>query len=151
LTLPAHPAYAERMPIELIPLATATITLTEPIMLPRTPAGTRIIIEMRESQWEGERFRARQRGPAADWLTIGPDGTGTVDVRVTLETDDGATVFVRYTGRLDTSKGIGAAPSYVAPVFETGSDRYAWLNKIQAIAKGAVEPSRVVYEVYEVR
>ena len=61
------------MAIELIPLATATITLAEPIMLPRTPAGTRIIIEMRDACWEGERFRARQRGPAADWLTSAAD------------------------------------------------------------------------------
>lgn len=139
------------MAIELIPLATATVTLGEPVMLPRTPAGTRIIIAMEDAVWDGPRFRARQCGPAADWLTIGPDGTGTVDVRTTLATDDGAVVFVRYAGRLDTSKGIGAAPSYVTPVFETGSERWAWLNKIQAVAKGAVEPGRVVYEVYELR
>lgn len=33
--------------IELIPLATATVTLAEPIPLPDTPAGTRVIAEVR--------------------------------------------------------------------------------------------------------
>jgi hypothetical protein len=37
-------------------------------------------------------------------------------------------------------------------LFETGDARYAWLNKIQAVAKGTVDQSMVLtYEVYEMR
>ncbi len=43
-------------------------------------------------------------------------------------------------GRRDFSQGMDA-PIYTAPKFETGDDRYAWLNKIQAVAKGIVDGS----------
>src|SRR5438477_716645 len=57
------------MAIELVPLATATATLAPPIMLPNTPAGTRVIFEILDYRWEGSRFTARQKGSAAaDWL-----------------------------------------------------------------------------------
>ena len=69
------------MAIELVPLATATATLAAPLMLPNTPVGTRVIFEIVEFCWEGPRFTARQKGAAAaDWLAVGPEGTGTLDV-----------------------------------------------------------------------
>jgi hypothetical protein len=56
-------------------------------------------------------------------------------------------------GRLDLSQGQGASPVYSAPLFETGDERYAWINKIQAVAKGelSVDGKRRVYEICEVR
>jgi hypothetical protein len=140
------------MAIELVPLARVVLTLAEPIMIPNTPSGTRVIFEILESCWEGERFRAHQKGAvAADWLTVGPDGTGTLDVRMTLETHDGALVFVRYGGRVDSTRGLGGGPVYSAPQFETGDERYCWLNRVQAIAKGELRGNLVNYEVFEVR
>ena len=58
-----------------------------------------------------------------------------------------------YRGRLDLSAGPGAAPSYAAPLFDTGDERYAWINGIQAVAKGALSDggTTLVYEIYEVR
>src|SRR6266478_1062148 len=47
------------MAIELVPLATATAVLAPPIMLPNTPAGTRVIFEITDYRWEGARFTAR--------------------------------------------------------------------------------------------
>jgi hypothetical protein len=72
-------------------------------------------------------------------------------VRITLLTDDGALVYVRYDGRADLSGGAGSAPIYVAPRFETGDERYAWLNRLQAVGKGAVEGSLIRYAWFEVR
>ena len=138
--------------IELVPLARASATLSPPIVLPNTPSGMRVIFEMTDYCFEGERFTARQKGvAAADWLVVGPDGTGTLDVRVTLETRDGAVVLLRYGGRVDASRGLGGAAIYATPQFETGDDRYAWLNRIQAIAKGTLDGNALVYEVYELR
>ena len=138
-------------PLELVPLCSAVIEVGEAIVLENTPTGTLMVGEIRDSRWEGERFRARQRGrAAADWLSVAPDGTATVDVRLTLETHDGALVFVEYTGRshLDT----GAA--YAAPQFRTGDPRYAWLNRIQAVAKGVWDGDAMVMSypvIYEMR
>jgi len=140
------------MAIELVPLANATATLAAPIMLPNTPAGTRVIFEITDYRFEGTRFTARQRGAAAaDWLIVGPEGTATLDVRVTLETRDGAVVFLHYGGRVDASRGLGGAPIYAALRFDTGDERYAWLNRVQAIAKGMLSGNELAYEVYEIR
>lgn len=77
---------------------------------------------------------------AADWLLTGPEGTGSLDVPVTLRTDDGGIIFVQYYGRSDVSRGLELpATIYVAPRFETGDERYVWLNRIQALGKGSVQ------------
>lgn len=141
------------MSIELVPLCTATITLTAPFLIPATPTGTRVIAEVEDFVTEG-RLRSKLKGrAAADWMTVSPTMVGTIDVRTLLETDDGAQVFVWYHGRLDLSGGPGAAPVYSAPLFETDDERYAWLNTVQAVAKGqlASDGSEIVYEMYEVR
>jgi hypothetical protein len=138
--------------VELVPLCTVTITLKDPMMLPNTPSGTRSIIEVAASKLEGERLSAVMKGAAsADWATIGPDMTCTLDVRSTFETDDGALVYVQYRGRLDLTKPLGEAPIFAAPLFETGDERYAWLNRIQAVAKGKLDGETLTYEMYEVR
>jgi hypothetical protein len=92
---------------------------------------------------------------AADWILIGPEGTATLDVRATLRTDDGAIIFMQYNGKVaaDLSQGVQLpATVYVAPRFEACDERYAWLNRIQAIGKGTVhEDLSLDYEWYEVR
>ncbi len=131
---------------------TATINLREPIMLPNTPSGTRLIIEVASATFEGDRIRGKQKGvAAADWLTVGPEGTGTLDVRATLETDDGPLIYSCYRGRLDVSQPVGSAPIYAAPLYETGDERYAWINKIQAVGKGTTDGQLLEYEIYELR
>ena len=140
------------MAIELVPLCTASITLQDPMVLPNTPSGMRTIIEVETAKLEGERLSGTMKGAAgADWATIGPDMTCTLDVRMTFETHDGALLFVTYSGRTDLSKGPGNSPVYGAPLFETGDGRYAWLNRIQAVAKGSLDGATLTYEVAEVR
>ena len=139
------------MTIDLIPLATVTIGLDPPLVVDGAPNGSRYIAEVSHVALTGDRVNATLKGrAAADWLTLGADGTGTIDVRMLLETDDGALVFVQYHGRIDLSPG-GDAVAFAAPRFETGDERYAWLNKIQAVGKGAFDGSGLVYEWYEVR
>ena len=136
--------------LELVPLCTMWADLRYPHTLESTPAGTRQIFEVESGAIEGERLRAKVKGNAnADWLTIGPDGTGTLDVRALAETEDGALIFIQYNGRMNASEPMG--PIYNAPRFETGDERYAWLNRIQAVGKGHMEGMRLVYDVYEVR
>jgi hypothetical protein len=138
------------MTLELVPLCTMVVELADPVVLPATPAGTRIIVDVKSIVVEGERLRATGEGAGADWLTIGPDATGTVDARARLETHDGSVVYVYYQGRKDFSQGMDA-PTYTAPKFEAGDDRYAWLNKIQAVGKGILDGTTLRYELYELR
>lgn len=137
------------MAIELIPLGTADVGIS-PIMLPETPSGTRVVVEITSVDCRGERLRAKLKGvAAADWAVVSPTGIGLMDVRLTLETDDGALIYVSYNGRVDLSGGLDGATAYTAPRFETGDERYAWLNKVQAVAKGVINGGVLRYELYE--
>jgi hypothetical protein len=138
----------EPEPIELVPLGRMTIDLNEPMVLPNTPLGTFVVAELAGARFEGERLKADAKGSAnADWLTIGPDGTASIDVRVLLETDDGALIYLQYQGRLNLADQTVIA----APLFQTGDERYAWLNAVQAVAKGKTDGSELVYDFHEVR
>jgi hypothetical protein len=142
------------MAIELVPLCTVHIQLKPPIDVGAGPCGRRLIFEAATAQITGYRLSGEMVGSAsADWMLIGPEGTGTLDVRFTFHTDDGATIFGQYQGRSDLSQGLNLpATVYVAPRFETCDERYLWLNRIQAIGKGiANEDLTLDYEWYEVR
>ena len=137
--------------LTLVPLATMVAELRPPRVLPNTPAGTRMIYEVVSGSISGERLNAQLVGDsAADWLLVGPDGTGTLDVRSLVETDDGALVFLQYHGRVDLSGGADA-PLFSTPRFETGDERYSWLNKLQAVGKGSLVGTTLTYELYELR
>lgn len=143
------------MALELIPLCTATVTPVVAADLGVTPAGRRLMVTIREVVCIGERIHAHLKAGAiaGDWLIVGLDGTALIDIRLTLETDDGALIYVEYQGRRDFSQvyeGVDA-PVYIAPRFETSDERYSWLNKIQAVGKGLVDGDSRIYEIYEVR
>jgi len=138
----------EPTPIELVPLGRMTLGLTDPIVLSNTPVGTFIVAELVSARFEGERLNGSMKGSAnADWLTISPDGTASLDVRILLETDDGALVYVQYGGRLV----LATQTAFSAPLFLTGDERYTWLNGIQTLAKGQTDGQTLVYDVHEVR
>jgi hypothetical protein len=40
---------------------------------------------------------------------------------------------------------------YATPRFDTGDDRYRWLNRVQAVAKGRFEGTTLAYDVFELR
>ena len=137
--------------LTLVPLATMVAELRPPKVLSRTPAGTRMIYEVAAGHISGDRLNAKLAGSSsADWMLVGPDGTGTLDVRSLVETDDGALLFLQYNGRVDLSDG-GSAPLYATPRFETGDPRYGWLNKLQAVGKGTLTGSTLTYDLYELR
>ncbi len=108
-------------------------------------------------------------GPCGDWLRVMPSGVARLDVRGTLKTDDGELIYIRYNGIIKHSE-----QSYnkfvngelitqddgiyfiTAPTFETTSEKYGWLNGLQAInkmVKVQINPQRsyVRYDVYAVR
>jgi hypothetical protein len=126
--------------ISLIPLFTGAWRLAPYVILPNTPAGTRAVVEMPEGRLEGRGIYAQTKGGAnADWFVIGPDGTGTVDARGTVETEDGAAIYLYSHGRCDISAGFGGGTVLRGCAhFETGSDEYRWLNKVHAVFRGVV-------------
>jgi hypothetical protein len=139
------------MALQLVPLCTVDVTLAEPIIVGDGPSGLRLIIEVERMAVTGDRLRGSMLGrAAADWVTV--VGTvASVDVRAAVETDDGAIVFVQYQGRFDLTNGAGAAPIYVAPLFEAADERYQWLNLVQAAGVGTLNGTDLHYEWFELR
>ena len=106
-----------------------------------------MIGEIISARFEGERLKAALRGrAAADWAFVEPSGRVLVDARLTIGTDDGATILVTYTGRMDAA----TAGVVSAMHFETGDHRYQWLTRVLGVAKGSYAGETLNYEVYEV-
>lgn len=127
-----------------------------------SPAASRAIFALVAGRCEGERLSGTFRTNSGDWLTLGADQIGRVDVRATLETDDGELVYMTNTGRIRltetavASLGTGGRLSHdlvyarSSPLFETGSERYAWLNGITTVAVNEIALDHVDYRVFEV-
>ena len=127
-------------------LFTAVVNTSMAGMIANGPAGTRIIVNAPEGTFEGERMHGITKGPSGDWVIMRANGALQLDVRLLLETHDGAVILMTYGGiGLEGGKKLRTAPR-----FETGDERYAWLNDVQAIATGTSGDGKVTYEVYEV-
>jgi hypothetical protein len=134
----------------------------EPAQVIPSPAGMRRTFVVVGGTVEGSRIRARILPGGGDWVRVGADGILRLDVRNTYETDDGALIHVAYhgiidatsetLGRLAQGETLGADELYfrTAPLYETGAERYSFLNRLQAIAVGALAPNEVRYQVFEV-
>ncbi len=137
------------MAIDLKPLGTLTIRVDDQLRLAGGPFGTRVVGTAAYCRWDGDRVTAKGiLTPATDWVILDAEGNGAVDARMTLETEDGAVICLRYQGRI--AYRADRAHVVVAPTFETNDARYSWLNWVQAVAKGSRQGNDLVYELYEV-
>jgi uncharacterized protein DUF3237 len=148
--------------LKLQALFKADIELAPAQELGAGPLGRRRIIAITGGRFIGERLSGRVLPGGADWQVIRADGVAELDARYTLETADGALVYVRNHGyrhgpedvlkRLAAGENIDPARYYMrtTPLFETGDARYAWLNRIVCVASGARRPAAVELEVFEV-
>jgi len=148
--------------LQLQALFRVEITLAPPQELGDTPRGRRRIIGITGGRFSGERLSGRVLAGGADWQVIRPDGVADLDARYTLETDDGALIYVRNRGyrhgppevMKKLAAGEAVAPSLyymrTTPSFETGDARYGWLNRIVCVATGARRSDAVELEVFEV-
>jgi hypothetical protein len=115
------------------------------------PYGSRTIAGVTSGSVTGPRVRGTMvTGLSSDWVTVRRDGMWELDVRAGFITDDGATVLYFYTGLCQPS-GDGVHMSLRgAPRFQTGDERYTWLNQVQAVAIGQANVSehRAMYDIY---
>jgi hypothetical protein len=138
--------------MELRPFGTLTI-VTDPdglFMLGTTSAGKRIIQELKSVQLDGRVQGTMTGRAAADWLTVDDDGNVTLDIRVVIQTDDGAQVYVHLDGRAQWPERLGDGAIYSRATLEAGDERYAWVNHLPLVSKGAVAPGGgVAHELFE--
>src|SRR3990167_9281909 len=122
-----------------------SVDLEPPQDIGATPHGLRRIYYVKGGTFEGPKVKGQVLLGGGDWLLLRPDGAGELDVRGTLRTDDGHLIYSYYRGILHTSPevfrravaGETVDPSEyyfrTAPFYETGSDKYGWLNRVVAV------------------
>ena len=138
------------MSIDLIPLGTLRIVISQHTRIDGIPVGSRLVGEASSCEFDGERVQATQAGTSSDWLTLHGDGSVSVDARLLLATPTGHSLTITYRGKAAALPATGA-PVLVTPTFETDDPDLAWLNTVQAIGKGIRNDSVLVYELYELR
>jgi Protein of unknown function (DUF3237) len=144
-------------------LMTLTLEVPSSVDLGKTPRGQRKIAQISGGHFEGERLQGQVlSAPGGDWLLLRDDGVLCLDVRITLKTQDQQMIFMSYQGlrhgpqevmeRLNRGEPVPSDAYYfrMAPVFETASETYAWLNRALFVATGHREPTGPVYQIFEV-
>lgn len=144
-------------------LFTITIELQPTIEMGDTPHGKRRIFSVSGGKFAGDKIRGTIMPViGSDLLLVRADGSAQQDVRMLLQTDDGALVLMTYRGvrhasdevntRVARGEQVSSTDYYLrtAPFFETSSARYSWINKIVTIGVGERRPDSVVYEVFEI-
>ena len=111
-----------------------------------TPDGTLSIFPIIGGSFEGDRLRGKVLAGGGDWVTTKADGSFELDARATLETDDGALIYMTFTGvRDDAQKYFRTLPR-----FETASPKYAFLNRLLAVGIGEIRPDGPVHVIEEI-
>ena len=111
------------------------------------PAGHRFIAAVTGGTFEGARIKGTIVPPGGDWVHRRANKTMHLDVRLLLVTDDNESVLMTYQG-IGKPNADGTAAIRTAPTFETGAEKYAWLNDVQAVGIGSTNAEGVTYEIY---
>ena len=113
-----------------------------------TPTGTLSIFPIIGGSFEGERLRGKVLPGGDDWTVKRSDGVIELDLRITLETDDGALVYMTFEGIRDD--GAPGAPYFrTLPRFETAEPKYSFLNRLLAVGTGAIRADGPVHVIEE--
>jgi Protein of unknown function (DUF3237) len=152
---------AFRAPPPLEHVLDLSLQVEPALVVGSTPAGARRIVNVTGGTFEGPGLRGNVLPGGADWLVGRADGVSQLDVRITLRTDDEQLIAMQYRGLIDgnpvevpTPAGRSAVEGTywrVTPIFETGAEQYAWLNRIVTVGVGQSAGGRVNYTVYAVR
>ncbi|MFI6645791.1 DUF3237 domain-containing protein [Streptomyces sp. NPDC050504] len=146
--------------MNLTSLAAFEVRLDPVLDLGDSHLGRRRVINIVGGTFEGPRLSGVVLPGGADWQVLHPDGTASIDTRSTLRTHDGAHLYLSTNGirhgspevirRLNAGDPVDPAAYYFRLFcrFETGDERYRWLNRTLAVASAARTASTVRYEAY---
>ena len=138
-------------------------TVTEPEVIGPLAEGLRINVYVTAGEISGAKMRGRLRTVGGDWLSLRPDGIGVLDVRATMEMENGALIYTTYGGIADlgpdgyerflAGNPPAKVPLRIAPRYYTAHADYLWLNRLQCIGIGEVDMQqmRVTYDIYALK
>jgi hypothetical protein len=129
------------------------------------PIGRRVLFHSAGGSFEGPKLKGEVLRGGGDWALFRADGVMLLDVRLTLRTHDNELIYLTYGGRwvippetrpdmVDPEKRHEVDPRRyyfrTAPLFETGSASYAWLNDIVCVGTGYLAKGAVAYKIFQV-
>ena len=131
------------------PLMTLRLN-TAPIQdIGAAPHGRRVTFPITGGSFEGERLRGSVLPGGDDWTVKRPDGVVELDLRVTLQTDDGARIHMTFEGIRD-DEAPGRPYFRTVPRFETAEPKYSFLNRLLAIGTGEIRADGPVHVIEEI-
>jgi hypothetical protein len=147
---------------EFLCTVTANVDWRQVIDVGVTPHGIRQIVYIRGGTFKGPKLKGTVLPGGGDWFVRRADQMVELDVRCVLRTDDTHLIYCCLRGinemssevaiKAITGQYIDSSKYYfrVTAVTETGSEKYAWLNRIVAVGVGKLIPTGVEYEIYTV-
>jgi hypothetical protein len=149
-------------PLEYV--GTYTAILKPPIQA-GGPFGTRMVFEVVGGEFHGA---SGERGTlltgGADWLLVGQDGWGRLDVRAQMQMADGAVLYVQYYGLIEMNEAVtsalqnGTSTTFdqqyfrTSPRFESSDPRYAWMQQNVFVGRGRIIAGPgVEYNLFRIR
>jgi hypothetical protein len=144
------------------PLMTLQVIVSPPQKLGPVAHGTRAIAPIASGTFEGPRLRGKVLPGGADWTLLRSDGVLELDLRITLETHDGALIYMTSFGLRHGPPEVLAAlargelvdPSRyyfrTTPRFETSAPPYAFLNRLLAVSSGDRRATGPIYTIEEI-
>lgn len=144
------------------PLMTLQVTVDQVQKIGAVPYGTRATAPIASGHFEGPRLRGRVVPGGGDWTLLRSDGVLELDLRLTLETDDGALIHMASFGLRHGPPEVLAALARGEPVdptsyyfrttprFHTANPKYGFLNRILTVASGDRKPTGPIYTVDEI-
>lgn len=148
--------------IALKPLFVLRLTVRPLQIVGGTPGGFRRVGIVPSGSFTGARLSGAVLEGGNDWQSVRADGSTLLDVRLVLKTHDDELIAMSYRGirhgpteiiaQLENGAAVEPSAYYfrIAPLFETSSQTYGWLNKITAIGTGYRAAEGPVYSVFEV-
>ena len=113
------------------------------------PRGTRFTFPITGGSFDGDRLRGKVLASGSDWVVKRADGVLELDLRITLETDDGALIHMTFEGLRDD--GAPGGPYFrTLPRFETADAKYSFLNRLLAVGTGEIRADGPVHVIEEV-
>jgi len=112
------------------------------------PHGMRVTFPITGGSFEGDRLRGTVLPGGDDWTVKRSDGVVELDLRITMETDDGALIYMTFEGIRDD--GAPGAPYFrTVPRFETAEPKYSFLNRLLAVGSVEIRSDGPVHVIEE--
>ncbi|MHA8109390.1 DUF3237 domain-containing protein [Aquirufa sp. A-Brett2-W8] len=143
------PSLAQELKSKL--LFEVTFNLKPGVEVGQTLAGKRTIYPVLDGFFEGPNLKGKVLPNGGDWLMQLNETTNKLDVRASLQTNEGENIYVTYQGYLK----LNADGTYyfrTTPYFETSSKKLEYLNHTVCVGVGTiVKPGETVsYKVYQI-